>query len=46
MLRALRESDRKRLIELCAAHLDISRQAYLQTQRLRFPASAAEPRLG
>jgi len=46
MLKALREGDRKRLIELCAAHLDISRQAYLQTYRLRFPASAAEPRLG
>ena len=39
MLRALRESDRKRLIELCAAHLDISRQAYLQTHRLRFSAA-------
>ena len=36
MLRAVREGDRKRLIELCAAHLDISRQAYLQTHRLRF----------
>jgi len=46
MLKALRDGDRKRLTELCAAHLDISRQAYLQTQRLRFPASAAEPRLG
>lgn len=38
MLKALRGGDRKRLIELCAAHLDISRQAYLQTHRLRFPA--------
>ena len=37
MLRALREGDRRRLIELCGTHLDISRQAYLQTQRLRFP---------
>ena len=36
MLRALRYGDRRRLIELCAAHLDISRQAYLQTHRLRF----------
>jgi DNA-binding GntR family transcriptional regulator len=36
MLRALREGDRRRLIELCAAHLNISRQAYLQTHRLRF----------
>ena len=42
MLKALREGDRKRLIELCAAHLDISRQAYLQTHRLRFPASGKE----
>ena len=39
MLKALREGDRKRLIDMCAAHLDISRQAYLQTHRLRFPAS-------
>ena len=38
MLKALREGERKRLIELCAAHLDISRQAYLQTHRLRFSA--------
>jgi DNA-binding GntR family transcriptional regulator len=36
MLRALREGDRKRLIELCAAHLDISRHAYLESHRLRF----------
>jgi DNA-binding GntR family transcriptional regulator len=36
MLKALREGDRKRLIELCAAHLDISREAYLHTHRLRF----------
>ena len=35
MLKALRDGDRKRLAELCAAHLDISRQAYLQTHRLR-----------
>jgi DNA-binding GntR family transcriptional regulator len=35
MLKALREGERKRLAELCAAHLDISRQAYLQTHRLR-----------
>jgi DNA-binding GntR family transcriptional regulator len=38
MLKALRDGDRKRLTELCAAHLDISRQAYLQTHRLRFSA--------
>jgi hypothetical protein len=25
--------------DLCAAHLDISRQAYLQTHRLRFSAA-------
>ena len=37
MLKALREGDRKRLVGLCGAHLDISRQAYLQTHRLRFP---------
>ncbi len=38
MLKALREADRKKLVELFGAHLDISRQAYLQTHRLRFPA--------
>jgi DNA-binding GntR family transcriptional regulator len=31
MLKALRDGDRKRLINLIAAHLDISRQAYLRT---------------
>lgn len=36
MLKALREGERRRLAELCAAHLDISRQAYLETHRLRF----------
>ncbi len=36
MLKALRDGDRKRLVELCAAHLNISRAAYLQTWRLRF----------
>jgi DNA-binding GntR family transcriptional regulator len=40
MLKALREGDRKRLIELCAAHLHISRQAYLQTHRLRFSTAS------
>ena len=39
MLKALREGERRRLIELCDAHLDISRQAYLQTHRLRFSAA-------
>jgi len=38
MLRALREGDRRKLIELCAAHLDISRQAYLETHGLRYRA--------
>jgi DNA-binding GntR family transcriptional regulator len=38
MLRALREGDRRKLAELCTAHLDISRQAYLETHRLRFRA--------
>lgn len=36
MLKALRDGDRRRLVELCAAHLDISRTAYLETWRLRF----------
>ena len=35
MLKAIRESDRKRLIELCAQHLNISRNAYVETQQLR-----------
>ena len=39
MLKALRETDRKRLIDLCVAHLDISRQAYLETHRLRYFAA-------
>jgi len=38
MLRALREGDRRKLVELCAAHLNISRQAYLETHRLRYRA--------
>lgn len=37
MIKALRDGDRKRLVDLCAHHLDISRSAYLETQRLRFP---------
>jgi DNA-binding GntR family transcriptional regulator len=36
MIKALRDQDRGRLIELCAAHLDISRHAYVETHRLRF----------
>jgi DNA-binding GntR family transcriptional regulator len=37
MIRALKDGDRRRLVELCAHHLDISRSAYLETQRLRSP---------
>jgi DNA-binding GntR family transcriptional regulator len=37
MLRALREGDRARLVDLCVHHLDISRDAYLQTWKTRFP---------
>jgi DNA-binding GntR family transcriptional regulator len=36
MLKALREGDRKKLIELCATHINISRHAYVETHRLRF----------
>lgn len=36
MLKAIRDGDRRKLIELCAHHLDISRNAYVQTHRLRF----------
>ena len=36
MLKAIRENDRKKLIELCAQHLNISRNAYVDTHRLRF----------
>ncbi|MDQ6621175.1 MAG: hypothetical protein M3Z31_16030, partial [Pseudomonadota bacterium] len=35
MLKAIRNGDRRTLIELCASHLDISRNAYVHTQRLR-----------
>lgn len=35
MLKAIRDGDRKKLIELCTRHLDISSNAYVQTQRLR-----------
>jgi DNA-binding GntR family transcriptional regulator len=38
MIKAIRDGDRRRLVELCAHHLDISRSAYLQTYRMRFPA--------
>jgi DNA-binding GntR family transcriptional regulator len=37
MLKAIGDGDRARLIELCARHLYISRDAYVQTHRLRFP---------
>jgi DNA-binding GntR family transcriptional regulator len=36
MLKAIRDNDRAKLVELCAHHLDISRNAYVQTHRLRF----------
>lgn len=36
MLKAIRERDRQRLIDLCAHHLDISRNAYVETHQLRF----------
>ncbi len=36
MLKAIRDGDRKKLIELCGKHLDISRNAYVETHRLRF----------
>jgi DNA-binding GntR family transcriptional regulator len=36
MLKAIRNGDRDMLIELCARHLDISRNAYIETHRLRF----------
>lgn len=35
MLKAIRDGDRRKLIELCAHHLNISRHAYVATQRLR-----------
>ena len=38
MLKAIRDNDRRKLVELCAHHLDISRNAYVQTHRLRFSA--------
>lgn len=37
MIKAIRDGDRRQLVELCAQHLDISRPA-LQTYRMRFPA--------
>ena len=36
MLKAIRDCDRKGLIDLCVAHLDISRGAYVETNRVRF----------
>jgi hypothetical protein len=35
MLKAIRDRNRKKLIELCGAHLNISRGAYVETTRLR-----------
>lgn len=37
MLKAIRDNDRKKLIALCAHHLDISRNAYVETHQLRYP---------
>lgn len=36
MLKAIRDGDRKKLMELCTQHLDISRNAYVETHPLRF----------
>ena len=44
MIKAIRDGDRKRLVELCAHHLDISRSAYLQTYRMRFPGEQKSDR--
>jgi DNA-binding GntR family transcriptional regulator len=35
MLKAIREGERRKLIELCAQHQNISRRAYVETQRMR-----------
>lgn len=40
MIRALKKSDRAKLARLCVAHLDISRRAYVDAQRLRYPDGA------
>ena len=42
MLKALRDGERRKLVELCAHHLDISRNAYVETHRLRFAADRAK----
>jgi DNA-binding GntR family transcriptional regulator len=44
MIKALKDGDRKRLVELCAAHLNISRAAYLETYRMRFPGEQKSDR--
>jgi len=36
MVAAIRRADRKALVDLCAHHLDISRNAYIATHRLRY----------
>jgi DNA-binding GntR family transcriptional regulator len=36
MLKAIRDGNRKKLIQLCTQHLEISRNAYVETHRLRF----------
>ena len=35
MLKAIRDCNRKKLIDLCTAHLNISRRAYVETRSLR-----------
>jgi DNA-binding GntR family transcriptional regulator len=35
MLQAIRDGDRKRLVDLCVLHLNISRHAYVETQQSR-----------
>jgi DNA-binding GntR family transcriptional regulator len=44
MLRALRVGDRKRLTDLCTHHLDISRNAYIEAQRLRYGRTGSPER--
>lgn len=37
MIRALKGSDRQKLVDLCGNHLDISKSAYIEAYRARFP---------
>jgi DNA-binding GntR family transcriptional regulator len=43
MVAAIRRADRKALVELCAHHLDISRNAYIDTHRLRYAPATSTP---